>query len=134
MTFVDTNILLYAITTQADEAEKTRKAKAILSNPELTLSVQVLQEFYVNATRKISRPLTPAAARGIIQNYLAWHVEVNEPSVVLLASDIGERNPLSFWDALILAAASVAGCDEVLSEDLQHGGSFGRVRVANPFR
>ena len=111
--FVDTNVLIYAH--DLDAGLKHNRAVSIVSDlwekENGILSVQVLQEFYVNVTRKISRPLTPASARGVIQNYLAWHVETNEPSTVLLASEIGERNLLSFWDALIVASASKAGAD-----------------------
>ncbi len=87
----------------------------------------------VNATRKISRPLTLASARGVIQNYLAWHVELNEPSVILLASEIGEINLLSFWDALIVAAASRARADRILSEDLSDGEVIEGILIENPF-
>ena len=93
----------------------------------------MLQEFYVNVTRKIARPLTPAAARGIIRNYLAWRVEANEPSAVLRASEIGERNQLSFWDALIVASAARSGADRILSEDLNHGQVIEGIRIENPF-
>ena len=133
--FVDTNVLIYAH--DLDAGMKHAQAVSVVSNlwekENGIISVQVLQEFYVNATRKISRPLTPAAARGIIQNYLAWHVEINEPSVVLLASEIGERNLLSFWDALIVASASRAGADRILSEDLNHGQVLEGILIENPF-
>jgi predicted nucleic acid-binding protein len=133
--FVDTNVLIYAH--DMDAGLKHDRAVSIVSGlwekENGILSVQVLQEFYVNVTRKISRPLTPASARGLIQNYLAWHVETNEPSTVLLASEIGERNLLSFWDALIVASASKAGADRILSEDLNHGQVIEGILIENPF-
>ena len=133
--FVDTNVLIYAH--DLDAGLKHDRAVSIVSDlwekENGILSVQVLQEFYVNVTRKISRPLTPASARGVIQNYLAWHVETNEPSTVLLASEIGERNLLSFWDALIVASASKAGADRILSEDLNHGQVIEGILIENPF-
>ena len=133
--FVDTNVLIYAH--DLDAGLKHNRAVSIVSDlwekENGILSVQVLQEFYVNVTRKISRPLTPASARGLIQNYLAWHVETNEPSTVLLASEIGERNLLSFWDALIVASASKAGADRILSEDLNHGQVIEGILIENPF-
>ena len=133
--FVDTNVLIYAH--DLDAGLKHDRAVSIVSDlwekENGILSVQVLQEFYVNVTRKISRPLTPASARGLIQNYLAWHVETNEPSTVLLASEIGERNLLSFWDALIVASASKAGADRILSEDLNHGQVIEGILIENPF-
>ena len=133
--FVDTNVLIYAH--DLDAGLKHDRAVSLVSDlwekENGILSVQVLQEFYVTVTRKISRPLTPASARGLIQNYLAWHVETNEPSTVLLASEIGERNLLSFWDALIVASASKAGADRILSEDLNHGQVIEGILIENPF-
>ena len=133
--FVDTNVLIYAH--DLDAGMKHDRAAAIISDlwekESGVISVQVLQEFYVNATRKISRPLTPVSTRGIIQNYLAWHVELNDPSAVLLASEIEERNVLSFWDALIVASASRAGADRILSEDLNHGQVLEGILIENPF-
>jgi len=133
--FVDTNVLIYAH--DLDAGQKRERAVSILSdlweNENGVISVQVLQEFYVNVTRKIHDPLTPASARGIIKNYLAWHVAANDPSTVLLASEIAERNQLSFWDALIVASASSAGADRILSEDLNHGQVIEGIVIENPF-
>jgi predicted nucleic acid-binding protein len=133
--FVDTNVLIYAH--DLDAGLKHDRAAAIIADlwekENGIISVQVLQEFYVNLTRKIARPMTPAAARGIIRNYLAWRVEPNEPSAVLLASEIGERNRISFWDALIVASAARSGADRILSEDLNHGQVIEGIRIENPF-
>jgi predicted nucleic acid-binding protein len=133
--FVDTNVLIYAH--DLDAGNKHDRAASIVADlwekENGIISVQVLQEFYVNVTRKIARPLTPAAARGVIRNYFAWHVEPNEPSAVLLASEIGERNLLSFWDALIVASAARAGADRILSEDLNYGQVIEGIRIENPF-
>jgi predicted nucleic acid-binding protein len=133
--FVDTNVLIYAH--DLDAGLKHDRAALIVADlwdkENGIISVQVLQEFYVNVTRKIARPLTPAAARGVIRNYLAWPVEPNEPSAILLASEIAERNLLSFWDALIVASAARAGADKILSEDLNHGQVIEGIRIENPF-
>jgi predicted nucleic acid-binding protein len=133
--FVDTNVLIYAH--DLDAGLKHDRAALIVADlwekENGIVSVQVLQEFYVNVTRKIARPMTPAAARGIIRNYLAWRVEPNEPSAVLLASEIAERNLLSFWDALIVTSAARAGADRILSEDLNHGQVIEGIRIENPF-
>ena len=133
--FVDTNVLIYAH--DLDAGLKHDRAALIVADlwekENGIISVQVLQEFYVNVTRKITRPMTPAAARGIIRNYLAWRVEPNEPSAVLLASEIGERNRISFWDALIVASAARSGADRILSEDLNHGQVIEGIRIENPF-
>jgi predicted nucleic acid-binding protein len=133
--FVDTNVLIYAH--DLDAGLKHDRAALIVADlwekENGIISVQVLQEFYVNVTRKIARPLTPAAARGVIRNYLAWQVEMNEPSAVLLAAEIAERNLLSFWDALIVASAARAGADRILSEDLNHGQVIEGISIENRF-
>ncbi len=133
--FVDTNVLIYAH--DLDAGLKRDRAVSILSrlweNENGIVSVQVLQEFYVTVTRKIRDPLTPALARGVIKNYLAWQIAPNDPSTVLLASEIAERNQISFWDALIVASASNAGADKILSEDLNHGQVIEGIVIENPF-
>ena len=133
--FVDTNVLIYAH--DLDAGPKHERAVSVISDlwekESGIISVQVLQEFYVNVTRKIPKPLTPASARGIIRNYLAWRVEPNDAAAVLLASEIEERYRLSFGDALIVASASRAGADRILSEDLNHGQVIEGIRIENPF-
>jgi len=133
--FVDTNVLIYAH--DLDAGLKRDRAVSILSrlweNENGIVSVQVLQEFYVRVTRKIRDPLTPALARGVIKNYLAWQIAPNDPSTVLLASEIAERNQISFWDALIVASASNAGADKILSEGLNHGQVIEGIVIENPF-
>lgn len=132
--FFDTNILIYAY--DRDAGEKHLVAKGILHEAWQAgwgvISTQVLQEFYVNITRKIPAPVPPAKARGILENYLAWHVEVNEPETVLLASEIEERHRLSFRDAMIVAAAIRGGVAKILSEDFNHGQIIEGIVVENP--
>lgn len=97
------------------------------------LSTQVLQEFYVNATRKLARPLTPerAAARGRDFSQLPL-VRVDE-GLVLLAIERHQEASLSFWDALIVETALDAGAGTLLTEDLQHGRKFDGLCIENPF-
>jgi predicted nucleic acid-binding protein len=134
--FVDTNILIYAH--DLDAVAKRKIAVAIVQ--ELweqqtgVISTQVLQEFYVNVTRKISTPLSKGKARGIIENYRYWQVEENSPATILSASEIEERYMLSFWDALIIAAASNANAAKILTEDLSHGQIIAGILIENPFR
>jgi len=133
--FVDTNILIYAHNLDAGPKHDT----AVTFMEELweketgVLSTQVLQEFYVNVTRKIPTPLSPAKARGVIENYLAWQVELNDPQTILLASEIEERYLLSFWDSLIIAAARHGGAIKILTEDLKHGQRIEGIYIENPF-
>ena len=134
-TFVDTNILIYAH--DLDASIKHDAAMSILENlweeEAGILSTQVLQEFYVNITRKILNPLPPAKARSIIENYRAWQVEVNGPDTILLASEIEERYLLSFWDSLIVAAARNGKAEKILTEDFQHGQRLEGMVIENPF-
>ncbi len=133
--FLDTNILIYAH--DLDAGPKHRIAAAIIKDSwekeNGVLSAQVLQEFYVNVTRKISNPIAPAKARGIVKNYLSWHVEQNSPEMVLLASEFEERHQLSFWDSMILAAASNARVEKIITEDLNHGQIMEGIIIENPF-
>ena len=131
MKFADTNVLLYAISRDPNEQEKAERANQILAGRELALSVQVLQEFYVNARRKLG--LDGPSARSRIEVYLAFEVVTVTPSLLLAAVDLNRLDSLSFWDALIVRAAEAAGCDTLYSEDLQAGRRFGPVRVVNPF-
>ena len=133
--FVDTNILIYAH--DLDAGAKNRKASKLVLNLWETgtgiLSIQVLQEFYVNITRKIPAPVSRSIARGMISNYMAWQVELNTPQTLLHASEIEERYHLSFWDALIIAAAYQGGSDKILTEDLNNGQVIEGIKIENPF-
>lgn len=133
--FVDTNILICAH--DCDAGLKHDLAVSLIAHlwesRSGVLSTQVLQEFYVNVTRKIMKPISAAQARGVIGNYLAWQVEHNEPETILLASEIEERYQFSFWDALIVAAASSARVERILTEDLQNGQVIEGILIENPF-
>ena len=134
-TFVDSNILIYVYDTDAQKKHETAVAvvKKLWQTKTGIISTQVLQEFYVNVTRKIPNPLSPASARDVINDYLSWQVVTNTPEMILLASEIQERNLLSFWDALIIAAAKQGGAKTILTEDLNHGQLIEGIRVENPF-
>jgi len=135
-TFFDTNVLVYLF--DADAPEKQAGAResleTALERGTVVVSTQVLQEFFVTVTRKLARPLPAAEAEGALRRLMELPVVQVDPDMILAAAVSARRDRISFWDALILTAASAAGCAEVLSEDLQHGRSFGRVRVVNPFR
>ena len=133
--FVDTNIMIYAH--DLDAGAKHIGARTIMETlwqqQTGVLSTQVLQEFYVNVTRKIANPLPRAKARGIVENYLAWHIETNSPEAILISSEIEERYMLSFWDALIITAARNAQADKILTEDLNSGQIIEGILIENPF-
>ena len=134
-TFVDTNVLVYA----HDASEQARQplARAALEGLWSTrtgvISTQVLQEFYVVATSPNKLRMSPSEAREIIDLYSAWPVVVLDPVLILAASRLHETATISFWDALIVEAARVAGAGRILSEDLAHGQLFEGIRVENPF-
>ena len=135
--FVDTNILLYANDKTA--GEKQRKSaellRALWASHEGTLSTQVLQEFFYNATRKLSLPLNVPVARSIVQDYSVWLKGPITDTTLIGAIDIHISLGFSFWDSLIIKAALENGCDTLYSEDMQHGQVIeNRLTVINPFR
>ena len=133
--FVDTNILIYAH--DLDAGRKHEVAISLLrdlwESQTGVISTQVLQEFYVNVTRKIAKPISPPQARGILSAYAAWQVEIIQPVDVLQASEVQERHQLSFWDAMIIVAAAKGDADVLVTEDLNPGQVIEGVRVSNPF-
>jgi predicted nucleic acid-binding protein len=137
MRFVDTNVLLYLVSTAPEEEAKRHVAAELLTSDDLALSVQVLQEFYVQATRLENADrgaLTHAQAAGLIESFLRFPAQETTVAMLRGAVAIRERYGISLWDATILEAARVLGCAEVLSEDLADGQTYGGVRVVNPFR
>ena len=135
-TFVDTNVILYAY--DQSEPEKAAVARAILSDlwrtREGSLSTQVLQEVYVNLTRKLRVVLPRSKARAMIGRYARWSIHVVTPGDIIEAAELEQRHSLAFWDALVVVAAARSGADRILSEDLQHGRTISGVRIENPFR
>ena len=133
--FLDTNILLYSISQAGADAAKARIALEILDRDDLGLSVQVLQEFYVQATRASrAAPLPHALAYGLGRTWTRFAVQDVTLPVMTHAMEIKERYRLSYWDSAIVATAIALGCDTLMSEDMQHGQQFGRLVVENPFR
>jgi predicted nucleic acid-binding protein len=132
--FVDTNVLLYAISKAPDERDKAAQANEILRARDLALSAQVLQEFYVQAIREGgSARLTHDQAAGLVEAFIRYPVRAITADLVLTAMATRDRFGLSYWDAAILEAARSLGCEVVLSEDLGDGQDYGGVRVENPF-
>ena len=133
--FVDTNVLLYSFDTSAG----VKRDKALELVAELwrggnaCISVQVLQEFYVNATRKLPNPLPSATAERIISSLSRWEVHAPTAEDVLGAIGLQRDAQLSFWDAMILTSAGKLGCSVLYSEDLNAGQSVSGVAIVNPF-
>jgi predicted nucleic acid-binding protein len=132
--FVDTNVLLYAISRAPEDHDKAERANAPLDAGDVALSVQVLQEFYVQSTRETRTDrITHEQATGLIGSLLVFPVADTTTGVVLAAMATREGFGISCWDAAILEAARSLGCEIVLSEDLGDGQDYGGVRVENPF-
>jgi predicted nucleic acid-binding protein len=133
--FIDTNVPLYAVLPHEDEQPKTRRANEILLAGDLALSVQVLQEFYIQATHA-RRPgrITHEQATSSIESLRRFPVQDITVGLMLAATETRQRFQISYWDAAIIEAARTLGCDVVLSEDLSDGQDYDGVRVENPFR
>ncbi len=135
MRFVDTNVLLYAVSTDPAEQPKIARANDLLDEVGLALSTQVLQEFYVQATRATrTRRLTHRQAVDLVTSLSRYTIQPTTTELVHAAMETRRRFDLSYWDAAIIEAARLLGCHEVLSEDLSHGHDYGGVVVTNPFR
>lgn len=131
--FLDTNVILYA----DDRSAGTKRLRAIELLRDLVgkslavVSTQVLQEYFVVATRKLAVP--PDLARTKVDALAQLDVVLIRPEIIIGAIDLHRLHSLSFWDALIIKCASAAGCTRVLSEDMQHGALLDGVLVVNPF-
>ena len=134
MRFVDTNVLLYAVSRDPAEQDKAKTANDILAERDLALSVQVLQEFYVQATRA-SRPdaIGHQQAVLLIESFRRFPVQDITTGIMLAALGARQRFQLPYWDAAIIEAARAMGCTQVLSEGLSDGQDYDGIRVANPF-
>ena len=133
-TFVDTNILIYAH--DVDAGAKHDVAKSVLrelwTQRTGVLSVQVLQEFYVNVTRKIASPLPKDVARAVVNSYSIWCIDAT-PAEIAAAFRVEDESRIGFWDALIVASALKCGATRILSEDLNAPQKISGVQIQNPF-
>ncbi len=132
--FLDTNILLYAISTDPAERAKRHRSRDLLASPHIGFSTQVFSEFYDNATRKLQPRLTHHQALAILEPLRSLPVQPITLEVLWRAFRLRERFHLSFWDASIVAAAAALGCQTLWSEDLSHGQNYDGVKALNPFR
>ena len=132
--FVDTSVLIYAH--DVDAGAKHQVAKNVLrelwSQRSGVLSMQVLQEFYVNVTRKIASPLPKDVARLVVNSYSVWCIETT-PAEITTAFRIEDECRIGFWDALIVASATKCGAIRILSEDLNAKQAVAGVCIENPF-
>lgn len=133
--FVDTNVLVYA----RDGSEPVKQPSAASWIERLWMeqtgrtSIQVLNEFYVTVTRKLRPGMAPDDAWADVHALLAWNPQPIDRDLVLRARDVERRHKLSWWDAMIVAAAQLQGCALLLTEDLKDGWNCDGVTVCNPF-
>jgi predicted nucleic acid-binding protein len=136
VSFVDTNILVYALA--ADDAKRSPVAQALvrelMAAETFRTSTQVLSELFVTLTRKVRTPLTPEQALRYLDQIAAWPVVAPDYGAVRRAIELSARDKLSFWDALVIVAAARGGATRLYTEDLQHGRAILGVEIVNPFR
>jgi predicted nucleic acid-binding protein len=132
--FLDTNVLVYAVGSHGEDERKRLRALEVIEPGGFATSGQVLQEFYVNVTRKIQKPLSAASAIEWIDRLSLRPVVPIDATLIRAAVDVSSRFRISYWDGAILAAAAFVRAPLVYTEDLNHGQIYGSVRVLNPFR
>ncbi|HEV2769031.1 MAG TPA: PIN domain-containing protein [Solirubrobacteraceae bacterium] len=132
--FVDTNVLVYA--SDEDEPSKRATARQLLASfapGDLVISTQVLVEFYVTVTRKLARALPPEGAAARVRDLARMPTVLTDVALVHAAVDTSRSVTISLWDALIVEAARVGGCNRLITEDLAGGATIRGVRIENPF-
>jgi predicted nucleic acid-binding protein len=132
--FVDSNILIYAHDLDAGikQQRAEQRLRELWAKGNGRLSTQVLQEFYVNVTRKLATPVAKAAAREVVATYGSWVPEPTTVETIVRAADLAELAQISFWDALIVAAAEQCGARHIWSEDLSDGQKIVGIAIVNP--
>jgi predicted nucleic acid-binding protein len=133
LTFIDTNVLLYAQDRQDDRRRGIAQdlLNGLWATASGALSTQVLQEFYDVGTRKLK--LQPVLARRVVASYAAWPVVETTPQLIVSASLLHERHGFAFWDAMVVEAALLSGATTLLSEDMQHERRIAGMTISNPF-
>jgi predicted nucleic acid-binding protein len=134
-TFVDTNVLVYAVDdTEPKKRDIARQTLGSNRYGEFVLSAQILSEFYVTVTRKLTEPMSEAKAAEVV-DWLSLRSRVLiDNGLVKSAVQISRSSQISYWDGLVVAAAARAGCERLLTEDLKDGQVIGSVCIENPFR
>lgn len=133
--FVDTNVLVYAFDETDSKRQQTAEALVLelAQSDRIRLSTQILQEFFVTMTRKVGKGWEPDRALEVLEDFATWPVVQIDFSVIRTAVNLLKEASVSFWDALVLAAAVRAGASVLYTEDLNHGQVIQGVTVLNPF-
>ena len=131
--FLDTNVLVYAIDRSEPAKHEIAQEVIVRRADDLVVSAQVLSELYAVITRKFRDSITPEQAASFVNRISDLPVVAIDADLVRDAITLSRDAQLSYWDGLILAAARLAACDVLLTEDLSHGSTIGGVRIENPF-
>jgi len=133
--FCDTNILIYAFDKIEHEKQSiaAKLLKDLMNRSSLSISTQVLQEFFVTVTRKIKQPLSVVNAISVMDDLSQWYVFTVDKSAIRKAALLSEDVCLSFWNALIVVSASRSGSKILFSEDMNHGQKILDIEIVNPF-
>lgn len=131
--FLDTNVLIYAVSSAPEELPKKETALELIRHADFGVSAQVLQEFYVNVTRKIADPLEPDVAVELLEQFRQFPLVMTDYPLIVSGVEVALRYGISYWDGAIVAAAEILGARTLYTEDLSHGQEYGGVRVVNPF-
>lgn len=133
--FFDTNVLVYMFDTS--DTSKQQRAQSLFEAAAaagtILVSTQVLQEFFVTVTRKLSPPLSTRAALEVVSELANLPLVQIDPEIIMKAGEMTAQEPVSFWDALVISAAAASGAAMVYSEDMQDGWKVAGVTVVNPF-
>lgn len=132
--FLDTNVLIYAVSSSPEDSAKKERALQLIEIADFGLSAQVLQEFYVNVTRKIASPLAPDAAVELLDQFRHFPMVPTDYPLIVAGAETAVRFGISYWDGAIVAAAECLGARTLFTEDLNHGQRYGSVQAVDPFR
>jgi predicted nucleic acid-binding protein len=131
--FIDTNVLLYAASSDPGEATKMQKARDLLAGVRFGISVQVLQEFYVNSVGKLAPSIPESNLHTVLAMLRRRPITPLTAELFDTAVGLKHRYQISYWDAAIIAAAKELGAKSIYSEDLAHGQEYDGIKVMNPF-
>lgn len=131
--FLDTNVVVYAVSSAPEEAAKKRIALDLIASADFGLSAQVLQELFVTVTRKAARPLPVDRALALLDDLRRFPLVETDWPLVVAAIETSVRFGIAYWDGAIVAAAARLGATVLYTEDLNHGQLYGEVRALNPF-
>jgi predicted nucleic acid-binding protein len=133
--FLDTNVLIYSVSTLPEERPRRDRARGLLASADWAISVQVLQEFIRQSTRASrTGALSLDQALEFVSVWRAFPVQETTLNLLDQGVELLRRHRFSFWDAMIVAAAIAQGCEILYTEDMQHGRIVEGTHIVDPFR